>query len=187
MSCERAGYTALRHEVNRGQGDALVTGFALATERKAAIVVTMDADGQHQPDELPKLLEPLLADEADYVQGSRYLGEYDDAGGARDVGIRFFTAVVNGASGAGITDCTNGFRAIRGDVARGAPARGAALLRGRADHRVGAPRVADPRGARAHPVPQPRRQQEAPAPRLPDRLPRSGRTHLAQVNRTGTP
>jgi glycosyltransferase involved in cell wall biosynthesis len=112
---QRAGYTALRHEVNRGQGDALVTGFALATERKAAIVVTMDADGQHQPDDLPKLLEPLLADEADYVQGSRYLGEYDDAGGARDAGIRFFTAVVNGASGAGITDCTNGFRAIRGE------------------------------------------------------------------------
>ena len=112
---ERAGYTALRHEVNRGQGDALVTGFALATERKAAIVVTMDADGQHQPDELPKLLEPLLADEADYVQGSRYLGEYDDAGSARDVGIRFFTAVVNGTSGAGVTDCTNGFRAIRGE------------------------------------------------------------------------
>ncbi len=112
---ERAGYTAVRHEVNRGQGDALVTGFALATERKAAIVVTMDADGQHQPDDLPTLLAPLLAGEADYVQGSRYLGTYDDAGGARDLGIRFFTAVVNGASGAGITDCTNGFRAIRGD------------------------------------------------------------------------
>jgi glycosyltransferase involved in cell wall biosynthesis len=112
---ERAGYTAVRHEVNRGQGDALVTGFALATARKAAIVVTMDADGQHQPDDLPALLAPLLSDEADYVQGSRYLGTYDEAGGARDLGIRFFTAVVNGASGAGVTDCTNGFRAIRGD------------------------------------------------------------------------
>ena len=112
---ERAGYTALRHEMNRGQGDALVTGFAHATERKAAIVVTMDADGQHLPEDLPKLLAPLMADEADYVQGSRYLGSYDDARRRRDVGIRFFTAVVNGASGAGITDCTNGFRAIRGE------------------------------------------------------------------------
>jgi glycosyltransferase involved in cell wall biosynthesis len=113
---QRAGYTALRHEVNRGQGDALVTGFTLALERKAAIVVTMDADGQHQPGELPQLIEPILAGDADYVQGSRYLGEYDDAGGARDVGIRAFTALVNVASGAGVTDCTNGFRAIRGDA-----------------------------------------------------------------------
>jgi glycosyltransferase involved in cell wall biosynthesis len=112
---QRAGYTAVRHEINRGQGDALVTGFALAIERKAAIVVTMDADGQHEPSELPRLLEPIFADDADYVQGSRYLGEYDDAGGARDVGIRAFTMLVNGASGAGITDCTNGFRAIRGE------------------------------------------------------------------------
>ncbi len=111
-----AGHVALRHEVNRGQGDALRTGFALALERKAAIVMTMDADGQHRPEDLPQLLEPILADEADYVQGSRYLGVYDDAGGARDVGIRGFTQLINFASGAGITDCTNGFRAIRGDA-----------------------------------------------------------------------
>ena len=69
-----AGHVAVRHEINRGQGDALRTGFALALERKAAIVMTMDADGQHRPEELPQLLEPILADEADYVQGSRYLG-----------------------------------------------------------------------------------------------------------------
>lgn len=116
---ERAGYSVIRHETNRGQGDALVTGFALALERGAAVVVTMDADGQHRPEDLPRLLEPVLTGQADYVQGSRYLGEYDDSGGARDAGIRFFTTVINATSGAGITDCTNGFRAIRGeDLAR---------------------------------------------------------------------
>jgi glycosyltransferase involved in cell wall biosynthesis len=116
---EKAGYTAVRHETNRGQGDALVTGFALALERGAAVVVTMDADGQHRPEELPSLVGPVLAGEADYEQGSRYLGEYDDSGGARDAGIRLFTTVINATSGAGITDCTNGFRAIRGeDLAR---------------------------------------------------------------------
>ncbi|MGZ4753286.1 MAG: glycosyltransferase family 2 protein [Acidimicrobiia bacterium] len=113
---ERAGHLAVCHEINRGQGDALRTGFALALERKAAIVVTMDADGQHRPEELPRLIEPVLAGEADYVQGSRYLGRYDDAGGARDAGIRVFTALINRASGAGVTDCTNGFRAIRGEA-----------------------------------------------------------------------
>lgn len=113
---ERAGHIAVSHGINRGQGDALRTGFALALERKAAVVVTMDADGQHRPDELQRLVEPVLADEADYVQGSRYLGTYDDAGGARDAGIRIFTAIINGISGAGITDCTNGYRAIRGEA-----------------------------------------------------------------------
>ncbi len=112
----RAGHVAVRHEINRGQGDALCTGFALALERGASIVVTMDADGQHRPDELPLLIEPILAGEADYVQGSRYLGQYDDAGGARDLGIRAFTTLINTTSGAGVTDCTNGFRAIRGDA-----------------------------------------------------------------------
>ena len=113
---ERAGHIAVSHRINRGQGDALRTGFALALERQAAVVVTMDADGQHRPDELPNLVQPVLADEADYVQGSRYLGTYDDAGGERDAGIRVFTAIINGVSGAGITDCTNGYRAIRGDA-----------------------------------------------------------------------
>jgi glycosyltransferase involved in cell wall biosynthesis len=111
----RCGHLALRNEVNRGQSDALVTGYMLATERKAKIVVTMDADGQHRPEELARLVEPILAGEADYVQGSRYLGEYDDAGSVRDVGIRLFTALVNALSGAGITDCTTGYRAIRVD------------------------------------------------------------------------
>ena len=116
---ENAGYTAVRHETNRGQGDALVTGFALALERGAAVVVTMDADGQHRPEDLPLLLGPVLTGDADYVQGSRYLGQYDDSGGARDAGIRVFTTVINATSGVGITDCTNGFRAIRGeDLAR---------------------------------------------------------------------
>jgi glycosyltransferase involved in cell wall biosynthesis len=110
------GGIAVRHEANRGQGDALRTGFALALERKAEIVMTMDADGQHRPEDLPRLLEPAIADAADYVQGSRYLGDYDEAGGARDLGIRFFIRLVNVASGAEVTDCTNGFRAIRGDA-----------------------------------------------------------------------
>jgi glycosyltransferase involved in cell wall biosynthesis len=108
-----AGFTTLVHPVNRGQGDALRTGFAYAVERGAAIVMTMDADGQHRPEDMPALVAPIVAGDADYVQGSRFLGEYDDAGGARDLGIRAFTRLINAVSGAGLTDCTNGFRAVR--------------------------------------------------------------------------
>lgn len=108
-----AGYITLVQPVNRGQGDALRCGFAYAQDLGAEIVMTMDADGQHRPDQMVDLVTPIVNDEADYVQGSRFLGIYDDAGGARDLGIRAFTRLINGVSHAGITDCTNGFRAIR--------------------------------------------------------------------------
>jgi glycosyltransferase involved in cell wall biosynthesis len=110
----RAGAVVGSHRRNLGQGDALRTGFALAERLDARVVVTMDADGQHDPAELPTLVGPVVAGEADYVQGSRFLGRYDDAGGARDLGIRGFTRLITLLSGTGITDCTNGYRAIDG-------------------------------------------------------------------------
>jgi glycosyltransferase involved in cell wall biosynthesis len=92
----------------------LRTGFAVAKRLDAQVVVTMDADGQHDPAELPDLVAPVVAGDADYVQGSRFLGRYDDAGGARDLGIRGFTSVVRLLTGTRITDCTNGYRAVDG-------------------------------------------------------------------------
>jgi glycosyltransferase involved in cell wall biosynthesis len=109
-----AGAVVGTHRSNLGQGDALRTGFAVAALLGAQVVVTMDADGQHDPDELPLLVGPVVAGDADYVQGSRFLGRYDDAGGARDVGIRGFTRLITMLTGAEITDCTNGYRAIEG-------------------------------------------------------------------------
>ena len=109
-----AGALVGTHRHNLGQGDALRTGFALAGRLGARVVVTMDADGQHDPADLPVLVGPVVAGEADYVQGSRFLGRYDDAGGARDVGIRGFTRLIAVLSHTPITDCTNGFRAVDG-------------------------------------------------------------------------
>ena len=86
-----AGAVVGSHGRNLGQGDALRTGFELARHLGARVVVTMDADGQHDPAELPDLVGPVAGGDADYVQGSRFLGAYDDAGGARDIGIRGFT------------------------------------------------------------------------------------------------
>jgi glycosyltransferase involved in cell wall biosynthesis len=142
-----AGAVVAHHRSNLGQGDALRTGFALATRLGARVVVTMDADGQHDPSELSALVEPVVAGEADYVQGSRFLGRYDDAGGARDLGIRGFTRLITLLTGAGITDCTNGYRAIDG----------AALARLRlVEDRFSAPEIliqAAGRGLRIHEVP----------------------------------
>ena len=103
------------HGRNLGQGDALHTGFAVALDGGAEVVVTMDAGGQHRADQIEELVAPVVAGDADYVQGSRFLGLYDDAGTSRDAGIRVFTALINAVGGTDITDCTNGFRAIRGE------------------------------------------------------------------------
>lgn len=102
------------HPINQGQGGALRTGFEIAQQNGADIVVTMDADGQHPVDQLDDLVEPVVADEADYVVGSRYIGVDDSQNGVtRQTGIRVFTALINAMTKAGVTDCTNGFRAIR--------------------------------------------------------------------------
>ncbi len=104
------------HIVNRGQGDALRTGFEIARTQHAEIVVNLDADGQHQPEEIERLVEPIINDEADFVMGSRFLGHYEEAGGARHLGIVGFSWLISVLSGVRITDCTNGFRAIRGSA-----------------------------------------------------------------------
>ena len=109
----QGGAVVVRHPRNLGQGEGLRTGFAVAAGLGADVVVTMDADGQHDPADLPALVGPVVRDEADYVQGSRFLGEYDDQGGARHLGIKIFTLLLNVVARLRITDCTNGFRAVR--------------------------------------------------------------------------
>jgi hypothetical protein len=106
----------VEHPLNQGQGGSLKTGFQIAASHGADIVVTMDADGQHPADQLPTLVEPITEDEADYVLGSRYRGE-DNSGNSvtRRSGIRVFTWLINRLTKADISDCTNGYRAIRGD------------------------------------------------------------------------
>lgn len=115
----KGGYNVALHVLNRGQGDALRTGFDIALGDGADVVVTMDSDGQHRPEELARLVRPVIDDEADYVMGSRMLGEYEERGGSRHVGIVCFSWLVSLLIGHRITDCTNGYRAIRGsDLAK---------------------------------------------------------------------
>ncbi|MFX1236906.1 MAG: glycosyltransferase family 2 protein [Promethearchaeota archaeon] len=61
----------IQHQTNKGYGAAIMTGFKRAT---GDIIVTLDSDGQHHPEDIPSLIEPILAREADFVVGSRYLG-----------------------------------------------------------------------------------------------------------------
>ena len=107
----RAAY-ALRHVINRGQGASLQTGIEFALARGAKYVVTFDADGQHDPDDIEVLLTPIRAGEADIVLGSRFLGDAIDMPRSRRTILRLailFTRVVNGVK---LTDAHNGLRAF---------------------------------------------------------------------------
>ena len=101
------------HAINRGGGAAVKTGFELALRTGAEVVVTMDADGQHNPDEIERLTAPILKDQADVVIGNRFSGSYAERGSSRHAGIIVFSWLVSILSGSRIHDSTNGFRAIR--------------------------------------------------------------------------
>jgi glycosyltransferase involved in cell wall biosynthesis len=111
-----ANAAVARHLVNQGGGAALRTGYAVAHDAGAALVVTMDADGQHLPEEMSRLVEPILADEADVVIGSRTLGSADPNTFARELGLRVFNQVLSIATRMPITDCSSGYKAVRADA-----------------------------------------------------------------------
>lgn len=105
----------VEHPLNLGQGNALKTGFDIALEHDADVVVTMDGDGQHPIAHIEDLLEPIDEDRADYVIGSRYIGDDRSGNGpVRTLGIRALSRLINVLTKLDVTDCTNGYRAIRG-------------------------------------------------------------------------
>jgi len=109
-----AGAAVVRLPFNLGIGGAVQTGFKYALEHGYGIAVRLDGDGQHDPTELPKLLEPLARDEADVVIGSRFAGgdrEYRPPF-ARRAGIRWFAKLVSLLTRQRLTDTTSGFQAV---------------------------------------------------------------------------
>jgi hypothetical protein len=107
------GALVARHVTNRGGGAALRTGYRLMVESGAEIVVTLDADGQHLPSEMSRLVEPVLSGEVDVAHGSRVLGHADRNTRARELGIVFFNRLVSLITRTHVTDCSNGYRAVR--------------------------------------------------------------------------
>ncbi|HVQ57623.1 MAG TPA: glycosyltransferase family 2 protein [Solirubrobacterales bacterium] len=112
----KAGAIVARHVINRGGGAALRTGYRLMVESGAEVVVTLDADGQHLPSEMERLVQPILDGEVDMAHGSRVLGHADDNHFARELGIVFFNRVVSFITRTHVTDCSNGYRAVRTTV-----------------------------------------------------------------------
>ncbi len=114
-----AGVWVLRHPINRGQGAALQTGIRFALLQGAEYVVTFDADGQHDPADLPALLAPVIEGRADAALGSRFLGRTVGMPTSRRLVLKaavIFTRVVSQVK---VTDAHNGFRALSRAAAEG--------------------------------------------------------------------
>lgn len=106
-----AGATVLSHTTNKGKGAALKTGFKYAQDYD--IIVTIDADGQHNPSEIPDVIKPIMEDRADIVNGSRYIAGKDTTTPTyRRVGQTVLDNATYLASGVKLTDTQSGFRAF---------------------------------------------------------------------------
>lgn len=109
----------LRHDTNRGLARAMETGFRKALELGADVVVKMDGDGQMDPAQLPRLLEPVLAGQADLAKGNRFLRRRHLQGMPRtrlggNLALSFLTKLASGYWN--VFDPTNGYLAIRRQV-----------------------------------------------------------------------
>jgi hypothetical protein len=101
--------------LKRGGGAALRLGFDLAEELDAEIVVSMDADGQHLPEELERVVGPVADGSFDVVIGSRLRGRREKDSALRLTGIHVFNAIIRMIARVRVSDCSSGYRALRTD------------------------------------------------------------------------
>ena len=114
---EKLGAVVINHPKNLGYGSGIRSIFQKAKEIDSDILVTFDADGQHQVEDIKKVIEPILKNEVDVVIGSRFLENKNvSAPEYRKIGIKLITKVTNSTLKEKITDSQSGFRAYNKDV-----------------------------------------------------------------------
>jgi hypothetical protein len=114
-----AGAVVTSHAFNMGYGVAIQTGYKYAYAHSYDAIVQLDGDGQHDPAGIPSLLQPVLAGEADFALGSRFLGAGSyEPNWARGFGMLLFKNLVSWRTGQRITDSTSGYQAFNRDVIR---------------------------------------------------------------------
>jgi len=124
---KRLGADVVHHKKNLGYGASLKSLFKRARELNADVLVTIDADGQHNPDEIPNVVKPITQGLADMVIGSRFIETYGtkEMPFYRKLGAQIITKIVNGSSKRAISDAQSGFRAYnRQALARLSPLEG---------------------------------------------------------------
>jgi glycosyltransferase involved in cell wall biosynthesis len=113
-----AGHYACVAPVNRGQGAALRLGYRIARENGARFIVTADGDGQTDPDDLEVVLEPVMSGRADFVNGSRRLGETHVSDFVRNTGVVVYAQLISLLTKTHVTDTANPVRGFRAELAK---------------------------------------------------------------------
>jgi len=113
---EKFGADVIKHEKNLGYGSAIKSIFNKAKAYDNDVLVTFDADGQHQIEDISKVVEPIISKKVDVVIGSRFLKETDDVPEYRKLGIKLITKVTNISLKQSLTDSQSGFRAYSKNV-----------------------------------------------------------------------
>ena len=108
----KLGHLVVTNRINRGQGAASRLGYDVLIKNNVSVGVTMDADGQHRPEELERLVAPILEDHYDLVIGSRVLGKSDTNTWIRGFGIALLSRVISIVIPQKITDCSSGYKAF---------------------------------------------------------------------------
>ncbi|CAN5583237.1 hypothetical protein BH24ACT26_BH24ACT26_17140 [soil metagenome] len=111
-AARKLGAIVIRRDLRRGSGAAVRLGYQAALRYGARCAVTIDADGQHDPKEMVRLVEPILSGRADMVQGSRVLGTFEVESRARRYGVRLFASLLSTLGRTRITDPSTGYRAV---------------------------------------------------------------------------
>lgn len=118
VSYESGADLVVSHIQNLGLAATYRDSLEIATEEMGAdILVNIDADGQYEPKEIPKLIQPILDKKADIVLGSRFDGYIEQMKFSKKIGNKIATRVVSRVAGHKFSDCQTGFRAITRDVA----------------------------------------------------------------------
>ena len=111
-----AGAIVITHDKNQGYGAAISTLFDYARKQNAQIMITIDGDGQHNPDQIPLLINAITTHNIDVVIGSRFLDDNTKASGYRKTGIKIITSASNYGTNFKVTDSQSGFRAYSKDA-----------------------------------------------------------------------
>jgi len=110
-AAKAAGAQIINHGINRGYGEALNSCFEIARKSAADVLVIIDGDGQHNPDEIPQLLAPIFQGKGELIIGSRFLSNQISMPRYRRFGIRVITWLFNLGSRTKVSDSQSGFRA----------------------------------------------------------------------------
>ena len=108
---KKAGAIVISHKINQGYGAAIISLFDYARDNNAEIMITLDGDGQHNPNQIPLLLNIITQHNVDVVIGSRFLNQNIEAPGYRQRGIKIITSAANFGADLKVSDSQSGFRA----------------------------------------------------------------------------